>query len=144
MDFSKKNYGIIIERGPNASDNRNRGFKKSRGQIIVFLDDDGIVDKDLLKNAEKFFKEHPEIDIVGGPQLTPKDEKGFALVSGYTLSSKFGGWNTSSRYEKKKLNLNADDTFLTTAVMFCKKNVFEKVRFDENLFPGEDSKFVKE
>ena len=144
MDFSKKNYEIIIERGPNASDNRNRGFKKSRGQIIVFLDDDGIVDKDLLKNADKFFKEHPEIDIVGGPQLTPLDEKGFAKISGYALSSKFGGWNTSNRYGKKKLNLNADETYLTSAIMFCKREVMEKVKFDINLWPGEDPKFVSD
>src|SRR4030042_2060825 len=142
MDFPQKNYEIIIERGPNASDNRNRGFKKSKGQIIVFLDDDAVTDKNLLKNADKFFKEHPEIDIVGGPQLTPLDEKGFAKISGYALSSKFGGWNTSNRYEQKKLNLDADDTYLTSAIIFCKREVMEKVKFDINLWPGEDPKFV--
>src|SRR4030042_404617 len=144
MDFSKKNYEIIIERGPNASDNRNRGFEKSKGQIIVFLDDDGMVNLDLLKNADNCFKEHKEVDIAGGPQLTPLDEKGFAKISGYALSSKFGGWNTSNRYGKKKLNLNADETYLTSAIMFCKREVMEKVKFDINLWPGEDPKFVSD
>ncbi len=144
IDFSKKEYEVIIEKGTNASENRNRGFEKSRGEIIVFLDDDGIINQDLLKNAEKFFNEYPEIDIVGGPQLTPLDEKGFAKISGYALSSKFGGWNTSNRYEKKKLNLDVDETFLTTAIMFCKRNVMEKIKFDTKLWPGEDPKFISD
>lgn len=145
MDYLKKDYEILCLPGPGSpSIYRNKGADKGKSKIIAFIDDDAMVHKDLLKNAEQFFREHSEIDIVGGPQLTPSDEKGFALISGYALSSKFGGWSTSNRYEKKRLNLNADDTYLTTAIMFCKKDVFKRVRFDENLFPGEDSKFVKE
>ena len=145
LDYSKEEYEILDLPGKGSpSIYRNKGGDNGKGEIIAFIDDDAIVHPKLLQNAEKFFNEHPEIDIVGGPQLTPKDEKGFARISGYALSSKFGGWNTSSRYERKKLNLDADDIYLTTAIMFCKKNVFKKVRFDENLFPGEDSKFVRE
>jgi glycosyltransferase involved in cell wall biosynthesis len=142
LDFPEKKYELIVEPGTNPSENRNRGFEKSKGEIIVLLDDDAVVHKDLLKNADNFFKEYPEVDIVGGPQLTPLDEKGFAKISGYALSSKFGGWNTSNRYEKKKLNLDADDTYLTSAIMFCKRKVMDKVKFDVNLWPGEDPKFI--
>ncbi len=143
MNYPKKDYEVLCLPGPGSpSIYRNKGADKGKAEIIAFIDDDAMVHEDLLKNAEKFFKEHPEIDIVGGPQMTPVDEKGFALISGYCFSSKFGGWNTSSRYEKKKLNLNADDTYLTTAIMFCKKSVFSKVRFDEKMFPGEDKKFI--
>jgi len=144
LNFAKKDYEIIIEKGRNASENRNRGFEKSRGEIIVLLDDDGVVPENLLEKADEFLKKHSEIDIVGGPQLTPLDDKGFAKISGYALSSKFGGWNTSNRYEKKKLNLNADDTYLTSAIMFCRREVMEKIKFDVNLWPGEDPKFVTE
>ncbi|MCL5018325.1 MAG: glycosyltransferase [Candidatus Pacearchaeota archaeon] len=144
MDYPK-NYEILCLPGPGSpSIYRNKGADIGKGEIIAFIDDDAMVHKDLLKNAEKFFNEHSDIDIVGGPQLTPLAEEGFARISGYSLASKFGGWSTSNRYGIKKLNLNADDTYLTTAIMFCRKKVFEKVRFDENLFPGEDSKFVIE
>lgn len=145
MNYFKEEYEILCLPGKGSpSIYRNKGADIGKGEIICFIDDDAIAHKDLLKNAESFFNEHPEIDIVGGPQLTPLDEKGFAKISGYALSSKFGGWNTSNRYSTKTTNLNADDTYLTTAIMFCRKNVFEKVRFDEKLFPGEDSKFVLE
>lgn len=143
MDYPKSKFEIIPLPGPGSpSIYRNKGAEIGKGEIIVFLDDDAIADKELLKKADDFFKEHKEIDIVGGPQLTPLDEKGFAKISGYALSSKFGGWKTSNRYGKKKLNLEADDTYLTSAIMFCKKELFDKIKFNEKLFPGEDPKFI--
>ncbi len=142
LDFPKEEYEIIVKPGPNPSENRNKGVEESIGDIVVFLDDDAVAHEAILRNADKFFNEHPEINIVGGPQLTPGDEKGFAKISGYALCSKFGGWSTSNRYGSKELNLDVDNTYLTTAIMFCKKEVFDKIRFDETLFPGEDTKFI--
>jgi len=69
MSFPKKDYEIIIEKGTNASRNRNVGFERSKGDILVFLDDDAVVHKDLLKNAEDFFDKHPEWDYVQEYQL---------------------------------------------------------------------------
>ncbi len=142
LDFPKEEYETIVKPGPNPSENRNKGVDEATGDIVVFLDDDAVAHEAILRLADKFFNEHPEIDIVGGPQLTPGDEKGFAKISGYALCSKFGGWSTSNRYGSKELNLDVDNTYLTTAIMFCKREVFDKVRFDETLFPGEDTKFI--
>tara|TARA_Y100000034_G_scaffold19272_1_gene21685 strand:- start:6726 stop:7685 length:960 start_codon:yes stop_codon:yes gene_type:complete len=142
LDYPKSEFHVIIIKGKNPSDNRNKGATNAKGEIIGFLDDDAVVDEDLLKNVEEFFKEHQNIDIVGGPQLTPYDEIGFAKISGYALSSKFGAWNLSQRYSRKKLNLNADEGSITSANLFVKKNVIDKIKFDSNLFPGEDPKFI--
>jgi succinoglycan biosynthesis protein ExoA len=143
-DYPKKEYEIIVKEGLNPSNNRNEGAKKARGKIIAFLDDDAIIDKNLLRNAEEFFEKYREIDIVGGAQLTPEWQKGFARISGYALSSKFGAWKMGNRYSKQKLNLNADETMLTSANLFCRREVMNKIQFDSNLFPGEDPKFVEE
>jgi succinoglycan biosynthesis protein ExoA len=142
MDYPKEEYEIIIEEGTNPSDNRNRGAEKSKGKFIAFLDDDAFVNKNLLKEAESFFEDHPEIDIVGGAQLTPSWQKGFARISGYALSSKFGAWKMGNRYSQRELNLDADETMLTSANLFCRRSVMKKIQFDSNLFPGEDPKFI--
>jgi len=144
MDYPKKEFEVIIINGLNPSENRNNGAEKSKGEILAFLDDDAKLDKNLLKNAEKFFKEHPEMEIVGGAQLTPEWQKGFAKISGYALSSKFGAWKMGTRYSLQKMDLNADETMLTSANLFCKKDVLKKIRFDPNLFPGEDPKFIED
>lgn len=143
MNYPKKNYEIIIEEGLSPSENRNRGIKKAQGDILAIVDDDCIVDKNWLKNAESFFSEHKDIDVVGGPQLTPKSDNLFAKASGYVMSSFFGTYNMSSRYKKGKLSLNATEYQLTSANLFVKKKVFDKVNsFNTDLWPGEDPEFI--
>ncbi|MAG47630.1 hypothetical protein CL617_03415 [archaeon] len=142
VDYLKENYEIIVKKGLNPSENRNNGIKESKGEIIVILDDDAYLDENILKNAESFFKEHKDISIVGGPQLTPKTDNFFAKTSGYVLESKFGAYQMSSRYTKQKLNLNADEKSITSANCFIRKNIIKDVGyFNTNLYPGEDPEF---
>jgi len=144
LDYPKSNFKVIVVKGKNPSENRNKGADNSSGEIIVFLDDDAVLDRSYLKKVEKFFNEHKEIDIVGGIQLTPLNEKGFAKISGYALGSMFGAWKVANRYSGKKIILNADETMITSANLICKRKVLEKVKFDPGLFPGEDPKFISD
>ena len=144
LNYPKKEYEVIVKEGLNPSENRNNGAKQAKGEIIAFLDDDAVIDVNFLKEAEEFFNKYSEIDIVGGAQLTPKWQNGFPKISGYALSSKFGAWKMGMRYSLKKLNLNADETMLTSANLFCKKEVMKKIQFDPKLFPGEDPKFIED
>src|SRR3989338_1007455 len=143
MDYDPKKYEVIVEVGKNPSENRNRGIQKAKGEIIAFIDDDARVNKDLLKNAEEFFNQHPEIDVVGGPQLTPKDDSFFAKATGCALSSFFGTYTMSNRYRLGELSLNADETSLTSANFFVRRKVFKKIGgFNPLLFPGEDPELI--
>lgn len=143
LDSPGNRFEIIVEKGLNPSINRNRGAKKAKGEIIAFIDDDAVLDKDILNNAEAFFSKN-DIDIVGGPQLTPADDYGFGKISGYALSSFFGAWKISNRYAGRRLVLNADETMLTSANLFCRKKVFKKIKFNPDLFPGEDPDFINQ
>ncbi|MFH1210167.1 MAG: glycosyltransferase family 2 protein [archaeon] len=142
LDYPRSDYEIIVKKGLNPSVNRNEGIKESKGEILAFLDDDAIVHRDLLKNAEEFLKNNKDIGIVGGPQLTPKSDNFFAKISGYVLESKFGTYTMSNRYKIGKLNLDADETSITSANCFVRKTVFNKIKgFNPILFPGEDPEF---
>ena len=141
LDYDKNKYEVIIKEGYNPSENRNYCIKKAKGEIIAFIDDDAIVHKDLLKNAEKFFNTY-DIDIVGGPQLTPKDDKFSAKMFGSAIESFWCSYKMANRYKRGKLNLNADELSLTSANCFVKKDVFKKIKgFDSRLWPGEDPEF---
>jgi GT2 family glycosyltransferase len=143
-DYPKSKYETIIKVGKNPSNNRNSGAGESKGEIIAFIDDDAVVKEDILKEAEKFFNQHQDISIVGGPQLTPLDEKGFAKISGYALCSVFGAWKMANRYFGKRVILDADETMLTSANLFCRRKVLERIKFDQSLFPGEDPAFISD
>ena len=143
LDYPKEDYEIIVEKGLNPSENRNRGITKAKGEILYFLDDDAVIEPDILTKAEQFFNEY-EVDILGGPQLTPKDDNYFAKSSGYVMTSFLATNKMSTRYKKAKLNLNADEYALTSANLFIKKEVFDSTPgFDPKLWPGEDSELLK-
>lgn len=134
----------IIEIGPNPSANRNRGAKKAGTDLIAFVNGHTILPAWWSRKVIEFFKDHQKIDIAGGPQLTPKNAGYFEKVSGYALSSKFGSGGVSTRYSGKKMIFDADETSLTSANMACRKKVLKKIKFDENLYPGEDPKFISD
>jgi len=144
MDYPKKDFEVIVEKGLNPSENRNNGAEKSKGEFIIFLDDDAFIDKNYLTNVEKFLKKYPKIDIVGGPQLTPEHDGNFAKISGIALTSSFGAFKVNKRYQEGKINFEVDETVLTSANLLVKKNSFKKIGgFDLNLFPGEDPEFIQ-
>lgn len=135
---------FIIEKGSNPSINRNNGAKKSKTEIIAFVNGHTLLPKNWSKNVRIFFEKYKNIDIVGGPQLTPKNSSYFEKISGYALSSIFGSGGVSSRYSGKTLILNADETMLSSANLICKKKVLNKIKFDETIYPGEDPKFISD
>lgn len=144
LNYDPAKYEVIVKTGKSASHNRNQGVKKARGEIIAFVDDDAFVDPDWLKNADTFFSKYREIDVVGGPQLTPESDNQFGKISGFALSSVFGGASIRNRYQKAKLNLKSDERELTSANLFCQKIIFEKIMFNPELWPGEDPEFFNE
>jgi len=144
LDYPKNQFEVIVEEGRNPSENRNRGIEKSKGDFIVFLDDDAFIKEDYLKMTENFFNENPQVDIVGGPQLSPKKgENFFARLSGAVLTSNFGAFKVNKRYRKASRPYEADQSDLTSANLCAKKQVFEEISgFDTRLYPGEDPEFI--
>jgi hypothetical protein len=139
-----KEVKLITVRGLNPSENRNKGIKKAKTPLVAFINGHTIISDDWKKNVELFFKEHPEVDIVGGPQHTWAEDNGFARASGYAMSSLFGAGGVRGRYSGTKVIFDADETHLTSANLICRKKVFDKIKFDETLYPGEDPKFISD
>ncbi len=144
MRKHKDKINFIVERGVNPSQNRNKGIKKAKTPLIGFINGHTTIADDWNEKAINFFKNYPEIDIVGGPQLTPKEDNSFGKISGYALGSIFGAAEASIRYKINRAILNANEKYITSSNLICKRKVFEKIFFDENLWPGEDPKFISD
>ncbi|MEK6919097.1 MAG: glycosyltransferase [Nanoarchaeota archaeon] len=142
--IDKKKVEIIIERGNNPSINRNRGIKKAKTELVAFTNIHSKLAKNWYEEVIKFFDKNKEVSAVGGPQFTENDGKAFQRASGHALKSPFGSAVVSKRYKENKENLDSDETEITSANLICRKSVFEKVIFNEKLYPGEDPKFVED
>lgn len=142
QNFPKKDYEIIIKKGTNVPNNRNSGIKDAKGRIILFLDDDAIIDPNFLAKVDNFFKRYPGIDILGGAQLTPKSDGFFAKLNGYALANPFASPKINKRYRRTKLDLDADSSYITGALMIAKRKVFNKIKFDPGIYPADDVTFI--
>lgn len=134
----------IVEVGPNPSKNRNNGLKKAKTELIAFVNGHSIVPSNWSSKVLSFFSRHSDVDIVGGPQRNSLGESLFGKVCGYALGSVYGAAVVSKRYALAKTSFEADETYLTSANLICRKKVFSSVLFDENLWPGEDPKFISD
>ena len=46
---------------------RRAGFRSTRGDIIILVDDDNVLAPDYLSNVVRIFAAHPELGAIGGP-----------------------------------------------------------------------------
>ena len=58
-------YVIEPEQGLSAA--RNKGIKESKGDIIIYIDDDALVDSDYIRIYAEHFAVHPDTMAAGGP-----------------------------------------------------------------------------
>lgn len=123
---------------------RNFGIKKSKGEIIVFSDDDTIWDKDYLKEIERVFIEKDNVGgVTGNPTQKEISYKKKILLGIYKIIPQLflltcvgdGKFRKSGR--PKTLSGNLKDItpceFLYGFSMAFKKSIIEQYMFDENL-----------
>jgi succinoglycan biosynthesis protein ExoA len=77
---------------------RNAALGKVRGEIVYFLDDDVTIAPDLFARALNTFAQRPEVDVIGGPNLTPSKSSQFEQSVGSVLASPFGSARVAARY----------------------------------------------
>ncbi len=133
--FKNKKVRIIPSGRVSPALKRDLGAKKAKGEYLAFLDDDAYPKKDWLKIAEKSLKK--EVCVVG-PAITPKKDSVFQKVSGLFFETIAGG-GMSYRYISASKSFYVDD-YPTVNFIISKKVFWEVGGFDNNYWPGEDTK----
>lgn len=82
------------------AEKRDIAIKYATGEICAFIDDDAYPDKNWLKMAVIHFQ-HPQIVAVGGPGITPKEDKYWEQLTGLVYGSFFCGGHAQHRFVKK-------------------------------------------
>ena len=110
---------------------RNEGLKYAKGLYINFLDSDDKWDSAAFIHAYLFFKFHNEIDIIGGRM------KYFEKKNDYHfLDYKF--------QKTRVVNLSEEFTYiqLSSSSSFFRFSSIKGKKFEENIFSGEDIRFI--
>lgn len=74
-NYPEVNFRYYTEMQQGLSFARNRGIQESRGNILLFLDDDAFMQKDYLCRLIIHLKKYPDVAAFGG-KITPHYESG--------------------------------------------------------------------
>ena len=83
-DFPDVVFRYFVETNQGLSHARNRGIKESAGDILVYVDDDALVNKEYLRTYADFFEQNPEIEAAGGPIIPQYETEEPAWMSHFT------------------------------------------------------------
>ena len=124
-----KKYGCMVVKGGMPAAGRNNGAKAAKGDILLFLDADSLIDPDFLKNSLSHI-ENKKLDVAGS-YLYPLSNK---LIDKIFLGI-FNGWSYLTQF----FYPNACGTGI-----FCRRWLHEKINgFDETIKLSEDMDYVK-
>jgi cellulose synthase/poly-beta-1,6-N-acetylglucosamine synthase-like glycosyltransferase len=79
----------IHQKGLGASESRNLGCEKAKGDFLVFIDSDCVVPPDYFIKVEAFLADNPEISAYGGPDAADDTFSPFQKAVNYAMTSFF-------------------------------------------------------
>lgn len=140
-DYPSINFRYFIETKQGLSHARNRGISESKGDILVFLDDDSFVNSDYLRNLKAQMEKHPDAMAFGG-KISPLFEEGkepeWLNRWTYPLVSAIDMGESVVLFEGKAYPIGANMGFRKECIEKCGVFNTELGRTKKNLMGGEE------
>lgn len=119
---------------------RNRLLPAAQAEWIFFVDDDAYVDPQFFDIFLDLLKQNPAAEVIGGPNLTPKNSSSFQLACGAAMASRFGASLCSARYAPRiPPTRHCGEEPLILCNLFVRKSALGKLRFPETLVCNEEN-----
>jgi glycosyltransferase involved in cell wall biosynthesis len=132
---------IILSKIKTPGAKRNLGTKYSHSDYFCFLDDDSYAHHNWLSRANEIIKSKKRDNyIIGGPGVLPHDDNFLSKIIDLFFTSIFLGpirarYLSLMHYKNKKF-----DDWPSVNLIISKKNFIKIGGYDEDYWPGEDSK----
>ncbi len=134
---SRFNLRILIQDISGRGRSRNKGAESSNGDILMFLDDDMLAEKDLIEKHIQYHSNNPGIIVSGNGYRKPEDSN---YSFGDFLINMEKGWKESSLVAG---DVTLDKFNFTACNMSLPKKIFEQLGgFDIQFTDSEDFDFA--
>jgi glycosyltransferase involved in cell wall biosynthesis len=119
LDWLKedKRAKLFVEKDQGMYDAINRGFRRSSGEILAYLNCDEQYLPGALENAVTFFKDHPEVDMVFGDAVFTNREGEYTWHRKMQIPLKYHTWTchlstlTCGMFFRRRLFFEKNHTF---------------------------------
>jgi cellulose synthase/poly-beta-1,6-N-acetylglucosamine synthase-like glycosyltransferase len=139
LDYPADKLEIILARGKQPSVQRNTALRAARGELIYFLDDDALSLPGNLRRAVEIFRD-AKVQMIGGPNLCPKDAPFLEQVFALVLSSWIAFGPSRARYAKVGTVRETSEKELILCNMLGRRDtLLEHGGFNEALYPNEEN-----
>ncbi len=140
-----KENKLLITKEINPAYRRNLAAKKAKGEILAFIDDDAIANKDWIKHAVEFLDKNRSFCVVGGPDIISKNSRFREEISDVLLSNKYLGSGVLAHMNYNQKKEVSEASSLALCNLFVRKKIFEEVDgFNEKIgYGGEDTEFLE-
>lgn len=121
--YPQINFNYFVEKKQGLSHARNKGIIESKGEIIIFIDDDALACKNYLKVISEFFRAKPDVIAAGG-KILPKYESQrpkWMTIFLEPVMSVINLGNKIKSFPKNKFPIGAN--------MYFRKLIFNEVGF---------------
>lgn len=123
--FQQENHGV--------SYTRNKGIDYAKGKFICFVDADDIIDNNYIEILREAYMEYPEVDmVICGLRIVKADNQ--LCVSKITHQRKLISIN-------QQYNFSPPFQHLSACGVLYKRELIENIRFETDLYIGEDALF---
>lgn len=133
---------VLVIKGTWPPLQRNLGIKQAKGDLIFFFDDDIEIPSGSIEQAIKTFETHPDIQVVGGPNLTPKSNTPLQHCFGKTHSSWFTAGGTAVRYYQEKNLKHVDENTLITCNIAFRASTLKQFPFNTSIYANEENELL--
>jgi GT2 family glycosyltransferase len=133
-----KNFHVVKnDKNGGFGNGNNTGAKHAKGEYILFLNDDTVVeDRGLVKMLD-YIKTHTNVGAIGGKLINADDSEQSASGAFYTvatISLFILGFQRMGFIDRNPKTISEVD-WVKGALLMIKKSVFEKIgRFDEHIW----------
>jgi len=118
---------------------RNMGIKAATGDYIIFFDDDIVIPKGVIEEAIETFENNPDVQVVGGPNVTPPENDYIQHCFGFAHASPFVGLQTAARYRPTKGIKKVTEKHLITCNLAFRAKTLKENLFDPVICPNEEN-----
>ena len=132
----------VVEPNRNPATRRNRAVSVAGGEILAFIDDDAVADRDWLATACAYLDAHPEVLALGGPDPAPDDSTVAELFSDTLLATRWIGSGVVAHECRDGVFAVEHPSDSALVNLFVRRAAFDG--FDESIgYIGEDTALVE-